>query len=58
MQRYSPVSIDSWMPSAEARTEKSLMFWLIWLNGTRVNMSLWGIQVPQPYSDSPWSRLV
>ena len=48
MQRYSPVSIDSWMPSAEARTEKSLMFWLIWLNGTRVNMSLWGIQVPQP----------
>ena len=43
MQRHSPVSIDSWMPSAEARTEKSLMFWLIWLNGTRVNMSLWSL---------------
>ena len=24
MRRHSPVSIDSWMPSAEARTEKSL----------------------------------
>ena len=58
MQRHSLVSINSWMPSAEARRQKSLTFWLIRLNGTTANMSLWGIQVPRTQSDSAWSRRV